>query len=359
MIHQRLPRTLTAGSLSVWLLFGLILSMPASTLAATPGWVDAGRQLLPQAVTPDEDGNLTAGYAISIRNDGTSNISQVAVNAFFDQPYVNPPNPGDLVNPFPAGAPDPTAANLQPPVYAKAYINGREIANACPTPWGAPVMCSLGSLKRSQTATLVVAYQTTATSGAGIHAWWESTGGGSSFCTSGDQSHGDCLAQNIGPTSFNDTPGNYGGRFALDRSPVANAPVNGSDNPEQVRVTPPAKTGIAVTVADGDAITAEPACPAAFTCVLEDGTAEIHVGDGTNQYGLTEIEIEYDKSILNGINFQKLTVIHIAQDGNSYEEIPGSRSCTGTKVCATFKNLPGGGGLVTIYVAHSSYIKYH
>ena len=358
MMPTRLTRTLASYGLGFSFILSLLL-IPSAALGATPGWILNANEtaLLPAAVTPDDDGNLIAGYSISIKNMGTSNIAQLAVTAFFDQPYVAPSEPDDLLNPFPPGGANPTAANLTPPVFAKAYINGREVSNACPQPWDAPVMCSLGSLKRNQTATLVVAYEALTMDPAGIHAWWESTGGGSSFCTSGDESHGDCLAQHIGGTTFSDTPGDYGGRFVLDNAVVSNAPVNGSSNPQQIRTFPP-KTGIAVTVADGNAIETEPECPAPFTCGLEDGTAEIHVGDGSNQYGLIKVEIEYDKSLLTGINFQKLTVIHIHDDG-SFHEIAGSRSCLGNKECVTFSNIPGGGGLMTGYFEQNGFVKYH
>lgn len=346
MIPNRVIRILTAGSVSVALLVGLLIVVPISTLAATPTWESAGTTLLPSSVKPDANGKSVAGYALSIKNTGNSNISQLKVTAWFEQEYHSSTTVSL-----------PPSNYSQAPKYAAVFVN-QSLVTECAL--AAPVVCSVGSLGSNQTATLVVAYETTGILQAGVHAWWESTGGGSSFCDAADNSHGDCLAQNLAGPTFNGS-NNYDGRFVLDylegAGLVANAPVNGSSNPQQVKVWSPA-ANIAVSVADSNQIVGDPGCPDGYTCVLQAGTAQIQVGNGSNEYGLIKFEVVYDKSLLTGLNFKKLTVLHILDDG-TVVEITGSRSCDGSEQCVTLSNLPGGGGLLSGYLEENGFIKYH
>ena len=204
MIPNRVIRILTAGSVSVALLVGLLVVVPISTLAATPGWTRETGTLLPASVKPDANGKSVAGYVLPIKNSGTSNISQLKVTAWFQQPYEAPDPADELMT--------PDASYSQAPKYAAVFVDNSLVSQCA---LAAPVVCQVGSLASGQVATLVVAYETTSTQSAGVHAWWESTGGGSSFCTGGDNSHGDCLPQHLAGPLFN-TNANYDGRFVID-----------------------------------------------------------------------------------------------------------------------------------------------
>lgn len=338
-------RLSVAAALTASLLVGL-LSAPLAVLAGTPSWAVAAAELLPETV---EAGGV-AGYSTTIRNAGPSNIAHLSATVFFQQPYASAGS-SEIVH--------PPSDYAKAPEFVAASVNGVALPNACGPITTAPVSCSFGSLGANDTATITVAYRTAGTQPAGVHGWWQSSGSGSTFCTAADNSHGDCLPIHLGPTIVSSNV-NFGGEFVLKAGAVIdNAPSASSSDPQVAHVVAPARH-IAVTVADGDALTIDPECPPAFAPCAPLGTTELHVGDGSTRYGLIQLVIEFDKSALRGVNLGKLTVIHIHDDLTTSHELPACpRRGPITGECAQAENLPGGGGRVTMWLAQNGYIKYH
>jgi hypothetical protein len=268
------------------------------------------------------------------------------VTAFFQQPFVAADD-DELVN--------PPATPGAPPLFAQVIKNGVPQVGACPSPLTSPLVCNVGPLGTNGEATLIVAYATSGMANAGIHGWWQSNGTGSTFCEPGDNSQGDCLPLHVGPTTISNS-GNFGGEFSVETGGVANTDGIASGNRVSTTLTAPAgQKNLILTVADESALTANPACTG---CISGAFTAEIHLGDGSASFGLMKVVIDYHKDLWKTANFKKLSVVHIHDDLTSHE-IAFSASCSGTTECATFTNLSGGHGRVTLYLAQNGWVKYH
>jgi hypothetical protein len=287
-----------------------------------------------------------AGYATTISNPGPSNISQLSVTAFSQQPYADPVPPATFVNPD---------TSQQVPVYAALFMNGIELPGACPT-LATPLICNAGGLTMGSSATLVVAFATSAAGQIGMHGWWQANGLGSTFCTGEDNSRGDCLPFNSGATTIS-TDGNRGGGFSTDAGDTAESNAFTAANLTFTSLTAPAGVkNVILTVADDGAVTNDPACS---DCVNLP-TSELHLGDGSPLPGgaLMTVVVEFHKNALKGINFGKLTVRHY-HTATDFHDIPSSKSCDGTAECAMFQNLAGGHGRVTMYLSQNGFVKYH
>jgi hypothetical protein len=328
-----------------------MLAIPSMVLAATPNWTGTLDALPPILDPLDDAGNATvAGYRATIENRGPSTISQLFVSAAFSQPYEAATAKGDG----------------DAPVYVEIVKNGvpLDVEIACGEDvYDAPLDCDVGALGAKGDVSLTVAYLTDGSDDdAGVTVRWESVGLGS---PSGDNSRGDVLFQIFDddadtddidpPTQMSADGVDYSGRFLTALGAVVdNAPINGASNQAQTKVYAPAGF-IAVSVEDGDDV--DQACPTGYTgCVLQ--ASEIHVGDGSNQYGLFKVEVIFDKTILSGVNFKKLTVLHVLDD-ESVQEITQSRSCNGTVICATSTSLSGGHAKFTMYFDQNGFVKYH
>jgi hypothetical protein len=330
-----------AGALSLSLLAAL-LAMPIVSFAATPSWDGFGDQTLPAKI----EVGAAAGYTTSIRNGGTSNISQLFVTAFFQQPF-EVAEEGELVNP---GAPG-TA-----PVFAQVRKDGVPLVGACPATLTDPLVCDVGGLRAGQEATLIIAYNTAGTNPAGIHGWWQSNGTGSTFCEPGDNSQGDCLPFHVGPTTITNS-GNFGGGFRTETGGVAETDGIGTSNLVSTRLTAPAnQKNLVLTVADDGDVIGDPNCA---DCISDAFTAELHVGDGSFGLGISTVVIDYHKNLWKTVNFKKLSVLHFHEGDLVGHEIKFSSSCSGTTECATFSSLPGGHGRVTLYLLQNGFVKYH
>lgn len=313
MIPERLTRTLASFGLGTGLIIGM-LAVPTAALAGVPNWEILSVQALPGAVTPGGD----AGYAVTIRNNGPSNISQL----YF---YAD-------------GAPNPTySASSQ---------------GSCANPSGS-LFCSLGALRAGQTATIVSAFPTpTSGSSFSVDFFFNTTGLGSG---GGDNSHGDELIA-VGTTALNDDP-NFAGRFVRDSLTVGNGAISGAGNQQSTTVISPVPN-IAVTVADGGAVTNNPACPTGLVCVLE--TSQLLVGDGSAQYGLFKVVIRIDKTALRGLSVKSLDVVHLFDDETPPEQLgPCPKQGPITTDCATVKGIPGGHAEATIWLSRNGYVKFH
>jgi len=311
---RRLSRRTLMAFVTASLLAVSVLGGSAS--AATPNWDMEPVVLLPSSVTPGE----AAGYKVTIRNDGPSNIAQLFLVAYL----------GDTDSPAPT------------PVYTKVAPKG-----SCPNTGGS-LYCTLGSLKAGKSVTVTVAF-TTPTEGAtfSIRFVANTTGATSS---DGGTSHGDTIDE-TGTTTLTSDP-DFAGRFVLGNNlTVANGLALGADNHQSTTVYAPASI-IPVTVADGDQVTPV-VCPAELGCWSQ--TSEIHVNDGVPA-GIFKVEIGIYKDLSQSVD----GVYHEFDAGH----VPASETIT-TKCpkhgkpsspCFTAENIGGGSILVTVWLLENGKI---
>jgi hypothetical protein len=321
MSPKRSVRTLMAGALSLSLLAAL-MAMPAVVMAGVPNWVilpdndtDANSVTeLPAKVEPGEN----AGYSVTIRNNGPSTISQLF--AFTGE--------GTPVAEFAAAS-----------------------QGAC-SPADEAFFCSLGALPAGATVTIVGAFATpTEGTSFSVDFFFNTTGLGTG---DGDSSHGDEL-QATGTTVLSQDP-NFAGGFSTELAETeSNGAISGTNLVSTSLTAPDGQKNLILTVADETALSDNPACTG---CIYPAFTAELHLGDGSASFGLMTVVIDYQKNLWKTANFNKLSVVHIHDDLTRHE-IPFSSSCSGEVECATFTNLPGGHGQVTLYLAQNGWVKYH
>jgi hypothetical protein len=163
--------------------------------AAPPNWV-MNVATLPPTVSP----GAPAGYAVTITNNGPSNIAALYLVA-----EVN----GSLVAPT-------------------VYVNPSQ--GAC-DPVGQPLDCALGALTAGQSATVVVAF-TTPTSGSSFPVEFQGNATGETFKDGiKGRSHGDTLLPNpvVTLTALNNGK-NFAGFFSTDDvDGIFNSPVGGNN----------------------------------------------------------------------------------------------------------------------------------
>jgi hypothetical protein len=302
-----------AGALSLSLLAAL-LAVPSVVLAGLPNWEIVAVEELPSAVEPGEN----AGYAVTIRNRGPSNISQLYFHAS-EAPH---------------------------PVYSEPS------QGVCSNPNGT-LFCSLGSLGGGQEATIIAAFPTPddGSTEFSVEFFFNTTGLGSG---GGDNSHGDELPA-TGLTNL-DPDDNFAGGFStIAGDTESNTAISASNLVSTSLSAPVGQKNLILTVADETALSDNPACTG---CVYPAFTAELHLGDGSDDFGLMKVVIDYQKSLWKTANFSKLSVVHIHDDLSSHE-IPFSRSCSGSTECAMFSSLSGGHGRVTLWLAQNGFVKYH
>jgi hypothetical protein len=199
-------------------------------------------------------------------------------------------------------------------------------------------LCSLGSLRKGKTATVVVAFATpTIGTSFSVNFEWNTTGLGSG---SGDSSHGDALPR-TGTTSLN-ADADFAGSFLASPTQIFNTQAVSSSNPHSTLVIPK-EPKVAVTVADGDQVTTVLNCTGCFG-----ETSQIQVGNGGPfGSGAFTIIIRMDASELpSGVNANNLDFYHVYPTGN--ETVTDSCNFASQNPipknipCLTVTNLGGG-----------------
>jgi hypothetical protein len=300
------------------------LAGPAVVSAATPSWVPVSAVALPPAVSPGAE----AGYAVTIRNDGPSNISQLY-----------------LV----------TEDATQVPSYTDPS------QGSCAS--SGPLFCSLGALRKNRAVTVVVAFPTPEDgSQLDVTFLWNTTGLGSG---GGDSSHGDELRQEVS-TALIDHP-DFAGAFVRGAGQVHNSQAISSTNPQSTLVNVPA-TNIAVTVQDGPGV-GSANCPASLGCFTQ--TSEIHVASGATFPGGFSVYIQLDKSQLAaGTNANNLDFWHefdaprtvggqivtgeVIDDACQFR---GNSSTPRNMPCKTVSNIGGGDLGATLWLLENGRIQ--
>jgi hypothetical protein len=158
----------------------------------------------------------------------------------------------------------------------------------------------------------------------------------------GNNSHGDTfpISQNVRVSSSDD----FDGRYLLNNAGtvVQNLQTLSSDNQQATTVFSPA-TGIGVSVEDGPGLSG--GCGAGATCFSE--TSEIHVGDGSTQYGPFKVVVNlHSSNIPSGVNANSITVYH---DGEPITDLCGKNPVA---ECYSVKKFSWG-LQVTIWLLHN------
>ena len=298
------PAARAAGVLTAALMAMSVMAAPA--VAATPNWTMDPVVLLPSTVTPGD----VAGYRVTIHNAGPSSISQLYVTGYL------------------GGTDDPAPL----PVFTSTT------RGSCPNTDGT-LFCTLGSLKKNQSVTVVAAF-TTPTAGESFSIRFEANTTGATS-SDGGTSHGDTIDQ-TGTTALSDDP-DFAGRFVTTGLQlVANNQALSVSNQQTTQVSAPA-LNIGVTVADGTP--ASDWCP---TCQSQ--SSELHVNNGAPYSGGFRIDIQAYKDLVNG----SIDVVYHQRDDNTVEEITNACPRNGNPnqnqmPCFKTQNLGGGNTLVIIW----------
>ncbi len=325
MIRSRFLRAMASAAIGLTLAL-TAMAGPSPVMGATPTWEIVSTVSLPPAVSPGSD----AGYAVTIRNRGPSNISQLFLTTD-------------------AAAPNPTYAD---PSQGSCNASG-------------PLLCNVGPLRKGRTVTVVVAFPTPATgaSALNVNFVWNTTGLGSG---GGDSSHGDELIQPAS-TSLNSS-GDFSGAFVRGIPQVDNDTSLSNSNRQWTRVFVPG-TNVPVTVADESAVVGNAGCPVALGCFT--GTSEIHVANGAVFANGFKIQIGLDGSQLApGTNANNLDFWHqfdaprvvggVTVSGELVTEackFTGGSTTPKSLPCVDVTNAGGGDLLATLWLRENGRIQ--
>lgn len=306
MIRHRVSTLLTTISLLLSLT-AVSVVLPASTLAAIPN-VQAGRGTeanplgtlsgaQPTTVSPGS----RVQFSIWARNDDTSTVSQ-----FF------------------------LTETTGRTVYSASWSKSNGTTGSCAA--STPLSCSFGQLKPGQSIDAVIVLQTPM-SGASmpVNFVWSTVGIG----------HGDSfpVADSVGLNGTDD----FSGRFLVSSdSPVVGNVGVSTGNKQSTTVYSPA-TGIGVTVQDGPGVSS--ACVPTTKCFGE--TSDIHVGNGSAQYGQFKVVVNlHSSAIPKGVSANNLKVYH---DGAAITTICADTPAADCYSVTKFK----WGFQVTIWLLHN------
>jgi hypothetical protein len=306
MIRQRVSTLLTTASLLLSLT-AVSVALPASTLAAIPN-VASGRgteaaplgtasSAVPSTVSP----GAYVQFRVWARNDDTSTVSQF----FLTETYGRT-------------------------IYSASWSRSNGTSGSCATT--TPLSCSFGQLKPHEWINAVIVLQATASgSSMPVNFVWSTVGIG----------HGDSfpVPDSVGLNGTDDFSGRY--LVSTDSLIVGDVDVSAGNRQSTIVYSP--TTGIGVTVQDGDGVSS--ACPAGVTCFGD--TSDIHVGNGSSQYGQFKVVINVlSSAVPKGVNASNLKVFH---DG-----VQINTTCADVPVadCYSVKKLKFG-FQITIWLLHN------
>lgn len=220
---------------------------------------------------------------------------------------------------------------------------------SCTAP-GQALSCSLGSLHKGASVTVVATFPTSGDATEFAAGFFATT------CppSRGHSGHGDTLRDpNEVPTQLTSSP-DFAGGFLLDRAPVSTDPYLSSRNVQSTTVLPPTG-GVVATAQDGLG-------PDAFTCTGCTGTlfgewSSVNVDDGAVQSGLIKVTLTVQKSqIPYGTKLSKIVLVHVLDDGTT--QILDQRCCKQpTANCISVTQLRSGDVQITGYVTENGGFK--
>lgn len=278
MTPGRTRRSAVTLIATLGLLLGMV-AMPATTVAKTPNWdLPESKVVSLPATVP---AGSTAGYEVSLKNGGPSNISSLYLFTTEDR--------------VPVWISDRTHCNVGQPTIPTTRLD-----------------CSFGALRKNQVASVTVAYMTPSGTSTDftVNFEWNTTGLGSG---SGDNSHGDALLR-AGTTHLNANLQDFAGGFLVpddneEMLIIANDQAIGPGN-KQASILFAPQFGIAATVGDGT----PGVCPTGFSCFGE--ATSLVVGDGSDAYGIFKLIVKvYSSEVGPGVTAANLGVVHILDDG--------------------------------------------
>jgi hypothetical protein len=259
-----------------------VVALAGSATASPPRWSMTVTDL-PAVVHNGND----AGYRVTIRNAGPSNISTLfLVTQIPDAPnYVVQPGQG-----------------------------------SCSLADTGPLSCSFGALVAGASVTVIVAYATPATGGS-FDPVFQANSNGSTFSDSKKTSHGDTLQDPLETPTTLTSDINFAGGFSLDQTPVGDNADLTRDNVQSTSVVPPLANLVA-TVQDGlpgNAFTCTPVCTGQ-TQFGEWSLVTVHDSDhlvGRQQFtGLFPVTVlVFGKSIPKQTTLDQINLIHVLDDG--------------------------------------------
>lgn len=304
IVNHRTPWRRTASFFAAAMLAASMFASPAA--AAPPNWSIDPVTLLPSAVTPGD----AAGYQVTIRNGGPSNISQLYLIAYLGTSTEPAPNP----------------------VFTSTT------RGSCPNT-GGTLYCNLGSLRKDQAVSVTVAFPTPSDATSFSVRFEANTTGATT--SDGGASHGDAIQQ-LATTALTNDP-NFAGRFVTSGlQTVANSQTLSSGNPQTTKVNAPA-LAIGVTVQDGT--------PASDWCPNCDSqTSQVNVNQGALYPQGFRIDIQVSKDLVNG----SIETVYHQKDDLTVEAVTTQCPKNGNPnqnqmPCFKTQNLGGGNTLVIIW----------
>jgi hypothetical protein len=297
-VHRRRVASVTASALLALMLIG-----PAAVNAGTPGWkfyitpIPADGIVAPSA---------SAGFVVTIANEGKSNISALYLST-------------DL----PATAPNGGAPTY---VGTPGWTNQPDGSGVCSAANAGPLYCDLGNLIAGASVTVTVAFQMPASGSSFFN--FLAFGNGNTP-SDGGTSHGDELKGLISINSGNSRPPvtpaaqitlnaskNFAGGFTTDGTVVANDQTLGPKNIQSGKIVPPAQN-VPVTIEDGLADDAFSCANLGTTCTNRFGEwARLNVAAGTPFN--TGIHVTYTilgNKVPQGATVDTINLIHVPSDG--------------------------------------------
>ena len=309
MIRKRLGRlatVFTAGTMAL-----LLLGVGSATAKTPSGWsIDPVR--LPTTVKPGND----AGYFVTIRNIGPSNVNNVTFSA------------------VPAATPNATPS----------FFSGLSPAYPCTTT--GQLVCNLGTMTAGTVITLTVAYAVPDTSIGTFDVAFRlraATGD----VEGGNQSRGDAY-EKIAKTGLNSSP-QFDAGFVVDDFSYATSGSLGRSNKQnsQIDVT---DEQVTVTVED-DPYGNSPPCDAD-----DDTSCTNFVGDwlrltvpNNQDYIKVTLNI-WGGSVPGGVGADDITLIHVLDNG-TVEEIGDDTN----EICADANVAPASGQCILVFRVGSNY----
>ena len=304
-----------------------------SVSAATPSW-QMSVTPTPAKVTTGAD----AGYVVTIKNTGKSNIAQVFLTDALIHANGTPAVPDQILD--------------------TTFVATSQ--GSC-DPEGTRLNCALGSIRAGRSATVIVAFSTGANPTL-VRVLEANTTG-----VAGDNqgsSHGDVL-QGIGITatgSGDDFAGRFIGDDVAEILTVNNSQDLSTTNLQSTKVNAP-KGGIGVSVAD-EGETTVITCPATVTCTSP--TSEIHIDNGALFSGGFTAEIgAYKFSGQIRAVYHEFDVPHpdstgaLTVKGEVLTPCPKNGTPSPNQIpCFKVTNLPGGNTLVLLWLKENGKIRF-
>jgi hypothetical protein len=253
-----------------------VVAVTGAASASTPNWSMTVTDLPPVVAN-----GSSAGYRVTIRNAGPSNISKLyLVTKTQDSPsYVGQPTQG-----------------------------------SCSASGAGPLRCSFGVLRAGASVTLVVAYVTPST-GTSYDPVFQGNTSGATYTDPG-HSHGDTLQDPSETPTTLTSDSNFAGGFVLSQRPVENNATVNASNIQSTSVLPPV-SNVVVTVQDGDPSYA-PSCTQCGSMTLFGDWSKITVDQGEQFGTLFRVSIlVYGGVVPSQTPLDQINLAHVLDDGTS------------------------------------------